>query len=89
VRNEAFVALLQCIGGLRTRQALSAHLLRSLLGAEREAWSSAVEMLVHHFLRSAGFVTHDRDRGLTVDYRLRHRVAMRAGEQGGHGVSVR
>jgi hypothetical protein len=33
-RNEAFVALLQRIGGLRTRQALRAHLLRSPLGTE-------------------------------------------------------
>jgi hypothetical protein len=34
-------------------------------------------------------VAHDRDRGLAIDDLLRHRVALRAGDNGGHGVGVR
>jgi hypothetical protein len=34
------------------------------------------------------FVEDDRDRGLAVDDLLGHRVAVRAGEHRGHGVSV-
>jgi hypothetical protein len=33
-------------------------------------------------------VAHDRDRGLAVDDLLGHRVAVRAGEHGGHGACL-
>ena len=56
--------------------AFSAHLGRpACAGLGHQRWA-------------AEFVAHDRDRGLAVDDPLGHRVAVRAGERGGHVVSV-
>jgi hypothetical protein len=38
--------------------------------------------------RAAEYVAHDRQLRLAVDNLLGHRIAVRAGERGGHGASV-